>query len=58
MKNNPHPGITMHNFPVGAGVAGFVFTVGSMAIFPAFPRCGFFLRSLSRSAWASRLFFV
>jgi len=34
MKNGRlHPGITMHKLPVGAGFAGLVFTVGSMAIF-------------------------
>ncbi len=34
MKNDhPHPGITMHKIPVGAGFAGLVFTIGSMAIF-------------------------
>jgi hypothetical protein len=34
MKNgNFHPGITMHKIPVGAGFAGLIFTVGSLAIF-------------------------
>jgi len=34
MKNGRfHPGITMHKLPVGAGFAGLVFTVGSIAIF-------------------------
>jgi len=34
MKNGRlHPGITMHKLPVGAGFAGLIFTVGSMAIF-------------------------
>jgi len=28
-----HPGISMHKIPVGAGIAGLVFTVGSMAVF-------------------------
>ena len=29
----PHPGITMHKIPVKAGVAGAIFTIGSMLIF-------------------------
>ena len=29
----PHPAITMHWIKVGDGVAGLVFTVGSVAIF-------------------------
>jgi hypothetical protein len=34
MKNeNPHPGISIHKIPVGAGIAGLIFTVGSLAIF-------------------------
>jgi hypothetical protein len=34
MKNGRfHPGITMHKLPVGAGFAGLVFTIGSIAIF-------------------------
>ena len=34
MKDDgPHPGIQMHKLPVGAGFAGLVFTIGSMAIF-------------------------
>jgi hypothetical protein len=28
-----HPGITMHGIPVGAGFAGLIFTIGSLAIF-------------------------
>ncbi|MGB9489345.1 MAG: hypothetical protein WCA92_02660 [Terriglobales bacterium] len=28
-----HPGITMHRIPAGAGFAGLIFTVGSLAIF-------------------------
>ena len=31
--NKRHLGITMHKMPVGAGFAGVVFTVGSMAVF-------------------------
>lgn len=31
--NKRHPGISMHRIPVGAGIAGVVFTVGSMAVF-------------------------
>jgi hypothetical protein len=34
MKNGSfHPGILTHKIPVGAGVAGLIFTVGSLAIF-------------------------
>jgi len=34
MKNGEfHPGITIHEIPVGAGFAGLIFTVGSLAIF-------------------------
>jgi hypothetical protein len=34
MKNGEfHPGITIHKIPVGAGFAGLIFTVGSLAIF-------------------------
>jgi hypothetical protein len=29
----PHPGITMHKIPVKAGLAGLLFTLGSMLIF-------------------------
>jgi hypothetical protein len=29
----PHPGITMHQIPVGGGFIGLVFTIGSAAIF-------------------------
>ncbi len=31
--NRRHPGISMHRIPVGAGIAGVLFTVGSMAVF-------------------------
>jgi len=31
--DDPHPGIRMDKLPVGAGFAGLVFTIGSMAIF-------------------------
>lgn len=38
--NRSHPGITMHRLRFGSGVAGLIFTVGSMLIFligvPAF----------------------
>jgi len=34
MKNGDlHPGVLMHKIPVGAGVAGLIFTIGSLAIF-------------------------
>jgi hypothetical protein len=34
MKNGDfHPGITIHKIPVGAGFAGLIFTLGSLAIF-------------------------
>jgi hypothetical protein len=33
--NDHHPGITMHKIPVGGGVAGLIFTIGSIAIFLA-----------------------
>lgn len=34
MRNGQlHPGITIHKLPVGAGFAGLVFTLGSVAIF-------------------------
>ncbi|HEY6248635.1 MAG TPA: hypothetical protein VI685_01675 [Candidatus Angelobacter sp.] len=29
----PHPGISMHKMPVGAGVAGFLFAVGMTVVF-------------------------
>ena len=32
-ENERHPGISMHKIPVGAGIAGLVFAVGSMLIF-------------------------
>jgi hypothetical protein len=28
-----HPGIAIHKIPVGAGFAGLIFTVGSLAVF-------------------------
>jgi len=31
--DRPHPGITMHQIPVGGGFIGLLFTIGSMAIF-------------------------
>lgn len=30
--NKRHPGISMHKIPVGAGIAGLIFTVGSMVV--------------------------
>ena len=34
MKDNDlHPGITIHNMPVGGGIPGLIFTIGSIAIF-------------------------
>ena len=29
----PHPGINMHRIQFGGGVAGFIFTIGSVLIF-------------------------
>lgn len=31
--NKRHPGISMHKLPIGGGIAGLVFAVGSMGIF-------------------------
>jgi hypothetical protein len=34
MKNGDiHPGLAIHKIPVGAGIAGLVFTIGCSAIF-------------------------
>jgi len=30
---SPHPGISMHHLPVGAGVAGFIFVAGTVLVF-------------------------
>jgi len=32
-EGHPHPGISMHKLPVGAGVAGFIFGVGMIIVF-------------------------
>lgn len=38
--NDWHPGITMHRLRIGGGIAGFIFTAGSLLVFligvPAF----------------------
>ena len=32
-EGHPHPGISMHKLPVGAGVAESIFAVGMMIVF-------------------------
>ena len=44
MGEKQHPGITMHNLPVGGGFAGLVFAAGSALIFlVGFPSLWYFL---------------
>ena len=39
-----HPGISIHKIPVRAGIAGLIFTVGSMAVFlTGIPAARYFL---------------
>jgi membrane protein implicated in regulation of membrane protease activity len=44
MSEKQHPGINMHNLPVGGGFAGLVFAAGSALIFlVGFPSLWYFL---------------
>jgi hypothetical protein len=42
-NDNPHPGIRIDKIPIGAGVAGLIFAIGSLAIFLEIPVLWYFL---------------
>jgi cell division protein FtsW (lipid II flippase) len=44
MADNRHPGINMHNLPVGGGIMGILFAIGSAVIFLlGFPTLWYFV---------------